>query len=184
VLVGIADGVGKGSGRSVDGFHLYDALAACAEHLTRFGGHRHAAGITVDPASLAAFRQAFERHAGARMSEDDLVPRTRIEGWAEADLLDERGAADLERLAPFGAGNPEPVFGVRGQPARARQVGAGGIHLKLTLAERDAIGFSLGDRLALCSAPVEAAVSLGFDEWDGTRRLQLRLRDLRASSNP
>jgi len=184
VLVGVSDGVGKGSGRSVDGFHLYDALAACAEHLTRFGGHRHAAGVTVAPSSLAAFREAFERYTGERMSEDDLVPRTRIEGWAEADLLDDRGASDLSRLAPFGAGNAEPVFGVRGRPVRARQVGAGGVHLKLTLAERDAIGFSLGDRFALCSGPVEAAVCLGYDEWDGTRRLQLRVRDLRASSNP
>jgi len=184
VLVGVSDGVGKGSGRSVEGFHLYDALAACSGHLTRFGGHRHAAGVTIEPASLGAFRQAFERYAGERLSDDDLVPRTRIEGWAKADLLDERGASDLSKLAPFGAGNAEPVFGVRGRPARARQVGAGGVHLKLTLAERDAIGFSLGDRYPLCSAPVDAAVSLGFDEWDGTRRLQLRLRDIRASSNP
>jgi len=184
VLVGIADGVGKGSGRSVEGFHLYDALAACSEHLTRFGGHRHAAGVTVAPEALDAFRRAFERHAAERMADEDLVPRTRIEGWVPGELLDERGASDLERLAPFGAGNAEPVFGLRATASRARQVGAGGAHLKLVLADRDAIGFSLGDRLALCSAPVEAAVSLGFDEWDGSRRLQLRVRDLRASSRP
>jgi len=184
VVIGVADGVGKGSGRSIEGFHLYDALAACSSHLTRFGGHRHAAGVTIDPASLDGFRRDFERHAAARLADDDLVPRTRIEGWIQPALLDERGASDLERLAPFGAGNPEPVFGLRAIPARARQVGAGGAHLKLQLADRDAIGFSLGDRLALCSAAVEAAVSLGFDEWDGTRRLQLRVRDLRASSNP
>lgn len=184
VLVGIVDGVGKGSGRSVEGFHLYDALAACADHLTRFGGHRHAAGVTVDPGAVDAFRRAFEKHAAERMADEDLVPRTRIEGWAREELLDERGASDLERLAPFGAGNAEPVFGLRATPSRARQVGAGGAHLKLRLADRDAIGFSLGDRLALCAAPVEAAVSLGFDEWDGSRRLQLKVRDLRASPRP
>jgi single-stranded-DNA-specific exonuclease len=108
------------------------------------------------------------------------VPHTRIEGWVASEELDERAAADLERLAPFGAGNPEPVFGVRGRPSRARQVGAGGAHLKLVLAERDAIAFQMGDRLPLCAGPVEAAVSLGFDDWDGMRRLQLRVRDLRA----
>jgi single-stranded-DNA-specific exonuclease len=181
VLVGVADGVGKGSGRSIEGFHLHEALAACAGHLQRFGGHRHAAGVTVDPRALPAFREAFERHAAERLREEDLVPRTRLEGFVEPDGLDERAAADLERLAPFGAGNPEPVFGVRVRPRRARRVGAEGAHLKLQLAERDAIGFSLGGLLPLCEGPVEAAVTLGFDEWDGTRRLQLKVRDLRAA---
>jgi single-stranded-DNA-specific exonuclease len=180
VLVGVSDGVGKGSGRSIAAFHLHDALSACAGSLLRFGGHRHAAGVTVAPDAIPAFRAAFERHAATALSDDDLVPQTRIEGWIAPEELDERAAADLERLAPFGAGNPEPVFGVRGRPSRARQVGAGGVHLKLMLAERDAIAFQMGDRLPLCSGPVEAAVSVGFDDWDGMRRLQLRVRDLRA----
>jgi single-stranded-DNA-specific exonuclease len=181
VLVGVADGVGKGSGRSIEGFHLHAALSACSAHLARFGGHRHAAGVTLDPGSLPAFREAFERHAAAVLADEDLVPRVRLEGWVAPELLDERAATDLERLAPFGAGNPEPVFGLRGRPSRARQVGAGGVHLKLALGDRDAIAFSLGDRLPLCQGPVEAAVSVGFDEWDGLRRLQLRVRDLRAA---
>jgi len=184
VLVGVAGGVGKGSGRGIEGFHLYDALAACSAHLTRFGGHRHAAGLTVDAAAIEAYREAFEREASSRLADEDLVPRTRIEGWVDAALLDESAAGDLDRLAPFGAGNPEPVFGLRTRAARVRQVGAGGAHLKLTLADRDAIGFSLGDRLHLCGGPVEAAVTLGFDDWNGSRRLQLRVRDLRASPNP
>ncbi len=184
VLVGVADGVGKGSGRGIEGFHLYDALAACSGHLTRFGGHRHAAGVTIDAAAIGAFRGAFEREAASRLADEDLVPRTRIEGWVDAGLLDERAAVDLERLAPFGAGNPEPVFALRARPGRPRQVGAGGVHLKLTLGDRDAIGFSLGDRLPLCGGLVEAAVSVGFDEWGGDRRLQLRVRDLRAPPNP
>ncbi len=180
VLVGVADGVGKGSGRSIEGFHLYDALDACRSHLSRFGGHRHAAGVTLEPAALPAFRAAFERHAAERLSEDDLVPRCRIEGWVGAGDLDERAALDLQRLAPFGAGHAEPLFGLRARPGQARAVGAGGAHLKVALAPGlDAIGFSLGDQIGLCGSEVEAAVSLGFDEWDGTRRLQLRIRDLR-----
>jgi len=181
VLVGVTDGVGRGSGRSIERFHLHDALSACSSHLQRFGGHRHAAGVTIDPGAIAAFRDAFERHAASVLRDDDLVPRTRIEGWVDGAMLDERAATDLERLAPFGAGNPEPVFGLRARASRARQVGAAGIHLKLVLADRDAIAFQLGDRLALCSDPVEAAVSVGFDDWDGMRRLQLRVRDLRAA---
>jgi single-stranded-DNA-specific exonuclease len=174
--------VGKGSGRSIAAFHLHDALSTCAGHLLKFGGHRHAAGVTIDPDAIPAFREAFERHAAAVLGDDDLVPHTRIDGWVDAALLDDRAASDLEKLAPFGPGNPEPVFGVRARPSRARQVGAAGVHLKLVLADRDAIAFQMGDRLALCQGPVDAAVSIGFDDWDGMRRLQLRVRDLRAGT--
>jgi single-stranded-DNA-specific exonuclease len=179
VLVAMGEGPGKGSGRSVEGFHLHDALAACSMHLARFGGHRHAAGVTVERERLPEFRAAFEAHALARLSEDDLVPRCRIDGWVgEADVTD-RAAADLARLGPFGAGHPEPVFALRGAAARARTVGAGGAHLKLALGRLDAIGFGMGDRLAACAGALEAAFTIGFDEWEGVRRLQLRLRDVR-----
>ena len=181
VLVGVANGVGKGSGRSIEGFHLYDALARCAPHLTRFGGHQHAAGVTLDPAALPAFREAFEAHARERLTDEDLVPRCRIEGRLLAEAVCERSAQALERLAPYGAGHPEPLFAVRGRPRRARTVGAGGAHLKLGFAAGvDAIGFSMGDRLGLCDGEIEAAVTLGFDDWDGARRLQLKIRDLRS----
>jgi single-stranded-DNA-specific exonuclease len=181
VLVGIAeDGVGKGSGRSIEGFHLYDALAACAEHLTRFGGHKHAAGVTIERAAVDGFRAAFERHANERISDDDLVPRCKIDGWVAEGEVSDRAAEALQHLGPFGAGHPEPVFALRGGAAKARTVGAGGQHLKLALGRGlDAIGFGMGERLGDCGGPLEAAFTIGFDEWDGTRRLQLRLRDLR-----
>jgi single-stranded-DNA-specific exonuclease len=180
VLVGLEGGAGKGSGRSIEGFHLYDALAACAGHLVRFGGHRHAAGVTVEAAALGPFREAFERHAAERLAPGDLVARCRIEGRLGAGEITERAALDLERLAPFGAGHPEPLFAISGRPARARTVGAGGLHLKLAFGPGlDAIGFHMGERLAICQGEVEAAVALSFDEWDGARRLQLKLRDLR-----
>ncbi len=179
VLVAMAGDEGKGSGRSVEGFHLYDALAACAPHLARFGGHRHAAGVTVERARLDAFREAFEGHARDRLAEEDLVPRCRIDGWVAEEDVTDRAAADLARLGPFGAGHPEPVFALRGAATRARTVGADGAHLKLALGGLDAIGFGMGDRLGACAGPLDAAFTIGFDEWDGARRLQLRLRDVR-----
>ena len=180
VLVGVADGVGKGSGRSIEGFHLYDALASCAEHLSRFGGHRHAAGVTIEPAAVAPFRAAFERYAGDRLRDEDLVPRCRIEGRLPAGTDADRLAADLERLAPFGAGHAEPVFAWRGKAARARTVGGDGAHLKLDLAAGlGAIGFGLGSRASECGGEIDAAVSIGVDEWNGARRVQLKIRDLR-----
>jgi single-stranded-DNA-specific exonuclease len=180
VLVALGEAEGKGSGRSIEGFHLHDALRACEAHLVRFGGHRHAAGVTVARASLPAFREAFEAHAAAHVRDEDLVARCRIDGWiGEADVS-ERAALDLARLGPYGAGHPEPVFALRGAAARARTVGAGGAHLKLALAGLDAIGFGMGDRLGLCEGPLEAAFTVGLDEWDGRRRIQLKLRDVRS----
>ena len=185
VLVGFDGAEGKGSGRSIEGFHLYDALAACSGHLLRFGGHRHAAGVTIAVTAIEPFRAAFEAHAAAALSPEDLVPRCRVDGWVEERDLTPRAAEDLGRLGPFGAGHPEPVFALRSRPAKARTVGAGAAHLKLTFGKGlDAIGFSMGDRAALCQAPVEAAFTLGFDDWDGTRRLQLKLKDLRPARWP
>ncbi|HET8540942.1 MAG TPA: single-stranded-DNA-specific exonuclease RecJ [Anaeromyxobacter sp.] len=182
VLVALGGEEGKGSGRSVEGFHLYEALAACAPHLARFGGHRHAAGVTVERGRLEAFREAFEAHARERLADEDLVPRCRIDGWVgEGDVTD-RAAEDLARLGPFGAGHPEPVFALRGSARGARTVGAENAHLKLALGRLDAIGFGMGDRLAACAGPLDAAFTIGFDEWDGARRLQLRLRDVRPAT--
>ena len=182
VLVGLDGAEGKGSGRSIEGFHLYDALAACSGHLLRFGGHRHAAGVTIAATAIGPFRAAFEAHAAAALAPEDLVPRCRIDAWVAEGDLTPRAAEDLERLGPFGAGHPEPVFALRALASKARTVGAGAAHLKLSFGRGlDAIGFSMGDRAGLCEEPVEAAFTLGFDDWDGTRRLQLKLRDLRAA---
>jgi single-stranded-DNA-specific exonuclease len=182
VLVALEGAEGRGSGRSVEAFHLHDALTVCREHLVRFGGHKHAAGVTVARDRVEAFRTAFEAYAALQLSDEDLEPRCRIDGWVEDADLTDQAAADLERLAPFGSGHPEPVFALRRAAARGRTVGSGGAHLKLNLGARglNAIGFGLGDRARLCTeGPVDAAFSVGFDEWDGTRRLQLKLRDLR-----
>jgi single-stranded-DNA-specific exonuclease len=183
VLIGLVDGVGKGSGRSIEGFHLYDALAACQGHLTRFGGHRHAAGVTLEPGRVEAFRAAFEAHAAAALSEEQLVPRCRIDGWVEEGELTPRAAEDLEKLGPWGAGHPEPVFALTTAAGRARTVGAQQQHLKLTVGRGlDAIGFGLGGHAPLCQGRVDLAFTLGFDDWDGVKRLQLKLRDLRPAA--
>ncbi|RPJ63973.1 MAG: single-stranded-DNA-specific exonuclease RecJ, partial [Acidobacteria bacterium] len=179
------DGKCRGSGRSIRNFHLFAGLDHCRELLDGFGGHRHAAGVTIERARLEAFRAAFEAHAAAHLGDDDLVPRCKIDGWLEERDVTERTAEDLARLGPFGAGHPEPVFALRGAAARARTVGAGNAHLKLAFGRGiDAIGFGMGDRLAACAGPVEAAFTLGFDAWDGARRLQLKLRDVRPSTVP
>src|SRR6202165_2982578 len=103
-------GTTKGSGRRIEGFHLYDALASCSMHLTRFGGHRHAAGVTLPTDKVAALADALEAQARAQLDPASLPPRGRCDVELQVGELDVELARQLQRLAPFGVGNPEPVF--------------------------------------------------------------------------
>lgn len=186
IVVGVdpATGIGKGSGRSIEGFHLHDAIAACSGYLVRFGGHRHAAGVTVERDRLPAFRDAFEREATRRLAPEDLIPRCRIDAALPVGEVNFALAEALEALQPFGAGNPEPTLALRGMRARRRTVGDGGGHLKLALDDApflDAIGFGLGGLADSLPPEVDLAFQLGVDEFRGERRLRLKIRDVKGA---
>jgi single-stranded-DNA-specific exonuclease len=186
VLLAIEGDQARGSGRSVSGFDLHAALGANASLLERFGGHRAAAGLALRSENIPEFRRCFEAWAGEKLSADQVGPRCLVDEPVEASDLGEKLAADLERLAPFGAGNPEPVLAAYGLRAQARLLPSkepgGESHLKLQLGgSLDAIGFGMGNQAELCSGPVDAAFHLGVDEWQGRRRVQLRLRSLRVA---
>ena len=185
LVIGVQAGVGKGSARSIEGFHLVDALQECAEHLTRFGGHRHAAGVTLDAERLVDFRRAFEAVAARRLREEDMEPRCRVDAVIAPEELTERAVGALAALGPFGAGNPEPTFVAESLRAEARLVAAknGGVaHLKLVLADApalDTIGWGLGPRLTEVDGPVDLAFRPSLDTWNGRTRVSLTLRDFR-----
>jgi single-stranded-DNA-specific exonuclease len=188
VLVALKEGVGRGSGRSVEAFHLYEALRDCSGHLSRFGGHKAAAGLTVDSSQLTAFRSAFEEIAASRLTDEDLEPRCRIDACVDLHELDESLISGLDAIGPFGNSNPEPVLAFRRVKAIPRVVGAkdrGSGHLKLKFDQArhlDAIGFGMGDRIATASGTFDAAFAVGIDEWNGTRRVQLRVKALREAT--
>ncbi|MBJ6763972.1 single-stranded-DNA-specific exonuclease RecJ [Myxococcaceae bacterium JPH2] len=189
VMVGVKDGIGKGSARSIEAFHLFDALNGCADLFLRFGGHKHAAGLTIEADRLPAFREAFERIAAQRLSPEDLIPRCKVDAVVRPGDLDATAVESLQRLGPFGQGNPEPVLVLRHQVARPRVLpaksGGGAGHLKLALLdapEVDAIGFGMADRVSLVEGPVDLAFQAGFDTFRGQRRLSLRLKDVRQAA--
>lgn len=190
VLIGLTDGVGRGSARSVEGFALNEAFRACAGRLTRYGGHKHAAGLTLPAANLEAFRADFERIAAEALAEEDLVPRCRIDARLEPTEIDEALVAGLDRLGPFGNSNPEPVLaltGIRGSPRVLPSRNSGPSHLKLRLTAApslDAIGFGMGDEAAATHGPFDAAFAVGIDEWNGRRRVQLKLKAIREHLTP
>jgi single-stranded-DNA-specific exonuclease len=189
-------GVAKGSGRSVEGFHLYDALARCSHHLTRFGGHKHAAGVTLDTSRIGAFSQALEAQGREALDPAQLSPRLRIDAELHPREVRMDLAWQLQRLAPFGAGNPEPVFFCRELAAHEVRLlpdkkGAGPGHLKLRLGEAsprageeesvalDAIGFNLGGTSLPVGSRLDAAFQVCVDTWNGADRLRLKLKDLK-----
>ena len=189
-------GVAKGSGRSVEGFHLYDALARCAHHLTKFGGHKHAAGITLDTARIGAFADALEAQGREALDAEQLSARLRIDAELHPREVHLELASQLRRLAPFGAGNPEPVFFCRELAAHEVRLlpdkrGAGPGHLKLRLGEAaacaaeedptslDAIGFNLGGTALPVGTRLDAAFQLAIDTWNGAERLQLKLKGVK-----
>ena len=192
VLVAIEGGVGKGSGRSIPAFDLHDALTACDARglFQRFGGHRAAAGVTLDAAKLPAFAEAFNAVARERLTTADLVPELRVD--LEVDLAHVTDAleATLRHLEPHGLGNAAPVFAARGVrlAGAPRRVGADGMRLAFECADGSgrlgAIAWGMADRLAWLDghardlAPVDVAFRLERDTFRGADALQLRVADV------
>ncbi|MRR07611.1 MAG: single-stranded-DNA-specific exonuclease RecJ, partial [Deltaproteobacteria bacterium] len=184
VLIALQEGSGRGSGRSIPGFHLYDALDACSDHLVKFGGHRYAAGLSIDEATLERFVERFEEVSAGLLTADDLVPVL----WVDAELSPHEVTADLANaissLAPFGAGNPEPLFVLKSMEIVQRW-NVRGNHLKMRLSGTgctfDAIGFNLAGKEDVLTNKVDIAFNLGWNEWNGRKSLQLNLKDIKAS---
>jgi single-stranded-DNA-specific exonuclease len=177
-----ADGLGKGSGRSIPGFHLLDALSACSRHLLRFGGHRFAAGIGLKAADVTAFAESFEIAAACTLTERDLLPKLTIDAEVVPGDVTIDLALELKRLEPFGMGNPEPLLMLRGMTVTERRtVGDGHLRLRVTRDGRSfgAIAFNLADRAT--SGLIDIAFFPEMNQWNGSSTLQLRVKELRSS---
>ena len=178
--------VGRGSGRSIRGFDLHGALHRVGGCLEKFGGHSMAAGLTVRRDRFQEFRVAFLAVAAQLLRPDDLVPAQRV----DLELPLANLSADLERLMrhlePCGAGNPAPVFGVRGARAvGARRVGTN--HLRFMLDDGSgalpAIGFQVADQVPerWLEHPLDVAFRLELDDWQGRSTLQARVATIAPS---
>jgi single-stranded-DNA-specific exonuclease len=176
------EGEGRGSGRSIPGFDLHAALDACSEHLVSFGGHRAAAGLSLRAENLDAFREAFAAHAAANLGPEDLRRTERIDAMVGGVGLGLDLAEELDRLAPFGMGNP----GVRLMVPSARvsdvRTMGEGKHARFSLhsGAHRALGVAFG-RSSLGvedEEPVDAAVRLEVNHWNGSVEPRVVLREL------
>lgn len=185
VLVAVENGVGKGSGRSISAFDLHGALGACADLFQRFGGHRAAAGLTMQADHLPAFAERFDEVARARLTPDDLVPELRVDLDVPLDEVGDELEHLVRHFEPFGVGNPAPLFrsgGVR-LAAPPRRVGSDGLKLSFAVARGalDGIGWGLAGRGPTpdVAQRLDVAFKLDRDEYRGASRLQLRVADVR-----
>jgi single-stranded-DNA-specific exonuclease len=132
ILIAVADGIGKGSARTPDGFDLYEGLKACARCLKKFGGHKAAAGITLRAEDIPAFRRDFERIVCQKTTPEDFVPKLIIDCEISASDVCAELADELEALAPFGTGNPEPLFLLSDMDVLSTRI-VGARHLQMRL---------------------------------------------------
>jgi single-stranded-DNA-specific exonuclease len=175
----------KGSGRSVPAFDLHGAFAACAQHLVRFGGHRAAAGLSVEPSMIEAFAEAFATHADAALTEEDLWPVTVVDAAVSAGDLTLDLAQELDRLAPFGLGNPDVTL-LLGACRAVDPITVGeGKHLRFRVRQHEqdagtAIAFGHGSQLDRLRADLrfDVACRLKENHWNGTVAPQLVIRRL------
>jgi single-stranded-DNA-specific exonuclease len=188
VLVAFNGDLGKGSARSIPGFHLLDAIRGAGAHLERFGGHRQAAGMEIRKQNLPAFREAFNREALKVLEGEDLRPALKVDLEVGLAEMTTEVFGFLQYVGPHGIGNPRPLFLTRGAELAGPPRVVGANHLKLRLrqggAEMDAIGFGLADRVdprALGAGPVDVVFQLQENEFRGVRSLQANLKDLRPS---
>ncbi|MGB8508815.1 MAG: DHHA1 domain-containing protein, partial [Pyrinomonadaceae bacterium] len=185
------DGLGHGSARSTDNFHLLDAMTACADLFESFGGHAHAAGLSIRRENVAELRRRLCELAAGTLREDDFVPVVRIDTEVNADALSLELFDDLCALEPFGAGWPRPVFVTRdlrvvGEPRVIKER-----HLKLRVAGTDgrvheAIWWSGVEECATTPRPgerIELAYTIETNTWQGTTKLQLVVEDLKGSES-
>ena len=177
------------SARSVRDYDIYNAIEACQEHIEQFGGHMHAAGLTLEEVNYEAFKKAFEAVVSNTIDKKLLIPE--IKADAEIDLKDitPKFYRILKQFAPYGPGNMTPVFVTNNltDTGYGKCVGADKTHLRMNVTQPDAgnivaIGFGMGDKFDLISEgkPFSAVYSIDENEWRGNVSLQLKLRDIKA----
>jgi single-stranded-DNA-specific exonuclease len=183
VLIAGTDADWKGSGRSVGSFDLHAGLGACAAHLERYGGHRAAAGLSIRPEEIDAFASAFAAYADAVLSDDDLLPSTRVDAIVPGAKLTLDLCAELAQLAPFGLANPGVLLLVDGCDLSDLTTVGDGKHLRFRVRQRgrdsgQAIAFGLGGQLDRFrrDGRYDVVCRLQENRWNGIVSPQLVVR--------
>jgi len=184
VVIGFNDGMGKGSARSIRGFHMVDGFRRCAAILDKFGGHEYAGGLSIKPERLKEFTEAFEDVARQTLTTEQLSPLLEIDAPIDFSAVGMPLMRELEMLQPFGVGNPEPIFMTANAEVCERKVFSAGVRYRLRQSGRVIGGVIFGvgaDYPGLPGETVEVAFRLTENEWNGTTSLELKIAELRTA---
>jgi single-stranded-DNA-specific exonuclease len=172
----------RGSGRSIDGFDLYQALSDLSDLLREFGGHDHAAGVCLETERIGEFSHRFEELARRRIDPRDMIPRVEVDAKLSLEWINPQVLKEIEMLSPFGHRNPEPIFCAGPLKVASSQV-VGKDHLKLKIKEKgitfDCIAFGRAESHPLEGKSVDILFHLGTNTWQGMKSIQLVIVDLR-----
>ncbi|UCC43249.1 MAG: single-stranded-DNA-specific exonuclease RecJ [Candidatus Zixiibacteriota bacterium] len=189
VMIAISDGIGKGSARSIPGFHLCEALKECEDLLVRYGGHKYAAGLSIKQENIDAFRERFRKVSAVSLTDDDTQPRLNIDLEIELSDITEDFVRSIESFSPFGPQNMRPIFLTRNCEVLGTPYIVGNNHLKMRVKKGDAsfdvIGFSFGHFAAKISdrgCLVDIVYAVEFNTYNDRTYIQIRLRDIKLTA--
>ncbi len=188
VVISLEGELGHGSARSIEAYHLLNGLTECADLFEKFGGHSHAAGLTIKRERVAELRTRLNAHAAAALSDEDLVPALQVDAELPAQSLKMELAEELKQLEPFGAGNPRPIFMTRNLQLLSEPRVLKERHLKLKVAGADgrpveALWWDgveeLDGRTLRTASRIEMAYTVETNTWQGVTKLQLVVKDVK-----
>ncbi len=186
IILTESNGKAVGSGRSVPGFDLHDAIDACSELLVQFGGHKYAAGMTIELDKIEAFTAAFDKIVSERILDEQLIPQIEIDAEIELTDINEKFFNIVEQMAPFGPGNMRPTFVTTDVYDTGYSKVLNGNHLKLNILKdgqnpKNGIGFGMGDYMQIMEQKDTFAIcyQLYANIWNGQTKIEFRLKDLK-----
>jgi single-stranded-DNA-specific exonuclease len=186
IMLNISNGMAHGSARSIPGFDMLAGIEACSHHLERFGGHKMAAGVTLKTEKIDQFRDELENFAKNNLNDEDVTDKLFIDAIASFNQLKPQFIDELNKLGPFGQGNPDPMFATKGVRlcSPPRKVGANSDHLQITITDNNAtvrcIGFGMGkyEKKLTESEFFSIAYQPQLDTYMGNSNVQLVLSDI------
>ena len=189
IIMSLEDDFGRGSGRSIGNFHLLEAISRCKDLLEEYGGHRRACGIRLKKDNFLEFFQTINRVAGEMLMPEDLIPTLEIDAAIPLSNLDKDLIEELNTLAPFGADNPQPILCSYGLKIKSEASIVAGNHIKFWVTDGgltcEAIGYNKASVFPLLKVGqlIDLAYSPSINNWQGNFSIQLKIEDLRISSN-
>ena len=186
VMISLDDGLGRGSGRSIPGFNLHEALKECSELLIGFGGHEQAGGLTIKRSNLQEFVDTFDDVVSTKLTEKLIKPTLNVECKIKFKEIDKKLLEIIRRLEPYGLDNEHPIFVSQGVEIAEKPLIVGDNHLKMKVKQGDivfdAIGFNMAEDLVRILNPPEEGINLAYEieenEWNGRKYTQLVLKDI------